>query len=481
MSGMTDTTQTQAYQYRIGFACWINDMRNSALPLQQWPAPHCDAATVEGVTRALDIMRDAGYGILDTFGLYATGNYPPDIVSAFEDPERNARLDTIFAAAAERGMRISLPLGLMTWGWDRIIVEDPGVRGVDKDGNPHRYAMCGAKEKAWGYIEKLLDTMFSRHDFGAVHLESADLGYCSCPQCAGADGAVGYNARLNSRAADYIKAQHPDVIVYTCPISWIPFRLDETGHQPTFSADELPHVLELSKHIDIFMDQGHHGRSVKWEDVPRLQCAYGTSGGLWSYHGSRTDRLSYFIPYPTRGARHIQDHYAHGTRACLYYQGPMINPAVEINSACAGRIMGDVTRDPMAVLEEVITTYYRPRQAGGARRLAEVVGNLEEAYFGRWNEQRFKDAHGVEMPGEFCIGTLFNTSPDAALHLGEPYLDADDRASYRQALKQGLDDVAALAGEFDDEGRLDRMSRCLAMTHHLLATLMMGRGEAWMD
>lgn len=471
----------QAYQHRIAFGCWINDMRNSALPLQQWPAPHCDDATVDGVQRALDVISDAGYGILDTFGLYATGNYPPDIISAFADPERNRRLDTLFAAAGARGIRMSLPLGLMSWGWDRIIVEDPEVRGLDAEGRPHPHAMCGAREKSWAYIEKLLDTMFERHDFGAVHLESADLGYCACPECAGTYGAVGYNARLNSRAADTIKSKHPDVVVYTCPIAWIPFGLDESGRQPTFAAQDLPHVLELSRHLDIFMDQGHYGRSLKWEDVPRLACAYGTSGGLWAYHGSRQERLSYFLPYPMRAARHLQDHHQHGARACLYYQGPMINPAVEVNSAVAGRIMCDVTRDPRDVLEEVIETYYRPRSRAACQHLAEVYLRLEDAYFGQWVEQRFLEAHRHEMPGQFFVGVLHNTSPDAALHLAEPFLDGAGRSVYRAALKTALGELAGLAGEFDDAGRIGRMMQCLALTHHLLATLMMARGEPWAD
>jgi len=471
----------QAYRYRIAFGCWINDMRNSALPLQQWPAPHCDDATVEGVLRTLEVISDAGYGYLDTFGLYATGGYPPDIVSAFADAERNRRLDTIFAAAAQRGIRMSLPLGLMTWGWDRIIAEDPEVRGKDHEGNPHPHAMCGAREKSWAYIEKLVDTMFARHDFGAVHLESADLGYCMCPECTGTHGIVGYNARLNSRAAQYLKARRPDVLVYTCPISWVPFRLEDSGRQPTFTDEDLPHVLELSKHIDIFMDQGHRGRSLKWEDVPRLACAYGTSGGLWAYHGSRQDRLSYFLPYPLRAARHLRDHYDHGTRACLTYQGPMINPAVEVNSAVAGRIMGEVTRDPRDVLEEVIEIYYQPRNTEACQHLADIFLDLEEAYFGQWDERRFKDMEHVEMPGEFCVGALLNTSPDAALFLAEPFLDAAGRTAYRQALKKALGELPGLAGELDDAGRLERMTRCLALTHHLLATLMMAKGEPWMD
>jgi hypothetical protein len=474
-------TTEHAYRHRIAFGCWINDMRNSALPLQQWPAPELDDCTVAGIRRALEVTSDAGFGYLDSFGLYATGNYPLDIVSAFTDPERNRGLDTIFEIAAQHGMRMSLPLGLMTWGYDRIIVEDPEVRGKDHEGNPHPHAMCGAKEKSWAYIEKLIDVMFERRDFGGVHLESADLGYCMCPECTGQYGVVGYNARLNARAAQYIKAKHPEVLVYVCPISWVPFCLDEQGRQPKIGAADMPQMLELSKHIDIFMDQGHHGRLLEWEDAARLDCAYGTSGGLWAYHGSRLDRLSYFLPYPRRAAGHLRDHYDHGARACLYYQGPMANPAVEVNSAVAGRVMGDVRRDAGEVLREVIETYYRPRHATAGDRLAEIYLGIEEAYFGRWDEQRFKAGFHLEMPGEFVLGNLFNRSPDAATFLAEPYLDGAGRAACRVGLRTALTDLASLAGEFDDEGRIERMTRCLAVMHQLLATVMMARGEAWMD
>ncbi len=480
MTSETRRAQSQdAFQYRIAFGCWINDMRNSALPLQQWPAPQCDEHTVEGVLRTLDVISEAGYQFLDTFGLYATGEYPPDIVSAFQDEERNRNLDTLFRAAEDRGIRISLPLGLMTWGYDRIIAEDPTVRGVDGEGNPHAHAMCGAKEKSWSYVEKLIDTMFARHSFGAVHLESADLGYCMCPECTGQYGVVGYNARLNARAADYIKSKHPDVVVYTCPISWAPFTVDENGRQPKLSGDDRDHIIELSRHIDIFMDQGHRGRLLAWEDVPQLECAYGTSGGLWVYHGSRQDRLSYFLPYPLRAANHLKDHHAHGTRACLYYQGPMVNPAVEINSAVAGYMMCDPGRDPREALEEAIEVHYRPHSAEVRQRLADVFLSVEEAYFGQWREESFNEQQNLEMPGEFIMGNLFGTQPDAATFLAEPYLEAPERAVFSAGIKAALAELATLSGQAEDGGRIERMTRALAVMHHLLTTVMMARGEAW--
>lgn len=477
----TGAKRPNVYEHRIGFGAWVNDMRNTALPLQQWPAPQFDARTVEGLTRALDVMADAGFEYLDSFGWWATGDYPPDIVSAFEDPERDRRVTKVFRAAERRGIKMVLPLGLLTWGYDRIIREDPEVRGKDHEGNPHPHAMCGAKEKTWAYIEKLIDTMFARHEFGGVHMESADLGYCMCPECAGKYGVVGYNARLNMRAADYIKSRHPHALVYVCPINWLPWGLDETGVQHKFAGEDLEHIVELSNHIDLFMDQGHRGRFVKWEDVPALHCDYGTSGGLWTYHGARQDRLSYFLPYPRRAARHIRDHFEHGARGCLYYQGPMLNPAVELNTAVAGRAMCDVARDPDAILEEAIEARYRPRTPGARRALAQVYLAAEEAYFGQWDEARFKEQHKAEMPGEFTVGVLFNTCPDPATFLVEPFLDAPGRAACKAGLKGALRDLAAIEGDFQDAGRIERMTRSISVMLHLLTTVMLMKGEAWAD
>jgi hypothetical protein len=481
MAADTRETTSTSYDHRLAFGAWVNDMRNSALPLQQWPAPQMDDETVAGILRVLDVMADSGYQYLDTFGLYATTQYPLDIVSAFEDRERNRRLERIFKAAAKRDLRLSLPLGLMTWGYDRIIEEDPEVRGKNPDGTPHAHAMCGAKEKSWGYIEKLIDTMFARHDFGAVHLESADLGWCGCPECAGKYGVVGYNARLNTRAADYIKQRHPEVLVYVCPINWMPWGLNEKGEQHKFAGDDLAAVLDLSKHIDVFMDQGHRGRMLEWADVPRLHCAYGTSGGLWTYHGARLDRLSYFVPYPKRAAEHLRDHYEHGTRGCLYYQGPMDNPAVEVNSAVAGRVMCDVTRDPREVLEEVIEAYYQPRSAAARGKLADVFLASEEAYFGQWDTERMKEQQKLEPPGEFCVGLLFGTSPDLIGILWEPFLNAEGRAACRRGMIAALRQLVEVEHDFGDRARIERLTRVLTITIQFLATIMGAKGEPWSE
>ncbi len=465
-----------SYPYRIGFGAWINDMRNHPLPLQNWPAPQFDDRTIEGTVRALDVMSEAKYTHLDAFGLWATGDYPLDITSAFKDRERTQLLRKLFKEARRRNIGMVLPLGLFTWGYDRIITEDPEVRGKDDKGNPHAHAMCGAKEKSWTYIEKLIDTAMSQFDFAGVHMESADQGWCQCPECAGKDGAVGYNCRLNIRAADYIRSKWPHVLIYTIPINWVPWRLAENGHQQQFTREEFDHVVNLSNHIDIFMDQGHRGNYVPPDWIPELRCTYGTSGGLWLYHCVRMNRLSYLIPYPKRACELIKRDFDRGARGCLYYQGPMINPGVEVNSATAGRILRDVTRDPRQILEEVIEEYYKPRNEKARQMLADIFFRVEEGYFGRWNPETIKASHQLDMPGEFSGWGLFGEEPEIPGHLGEPFLDKEGRLAYKDELIRCLKDLEGLEPDLKSKDRTERLMDALVLTVQFLKTYIAFKG-----
>jgi len=457
-----------AYTHRIGFGAWINDMRNEPLPLQNWPAPQFDDATVEGVVRAMEVMAGAGYQYLDAFGLWSTNDYPPDITSAFQDKERHRQLERVFKEARKRDIGMILPLGLFTWGYDRIIAEDPEVRGKDQEGKPHAHAMCGAKERAWAYIEKLIDTAMSQFDFAGVHMESADLGWCMCPECGGRYGTVGYNCRLNIRAADYIKKRWPDMLVYSIPINWVPWRLTEEGVQQRYTREEFEQVRELSRHIDVFMDQGHRGNHVPPEWIPELQCEYGTSGGLWLYHSVRMHRLSYLLPYPKRACSLIKRDYDRGARACLYYQGPMINPGVEINTAVSGRILSDVTRNPEEVIEEVITEYYEPRTTEAGKTLAGIFGRIEDGYFGRWNAEEIKKAHNLEVPGEFMGWGLFGEEPEVPGHFNEPWLDKAGRLAYKDELIGVLRDLNTIKADLFNKERTARLTDALTLTVQFL-------------
>jgi hypothetical protein len=464
------------YKYRIAFGCWINDMRNEALPLQQWPAPHLDEVTMSSVLAAMEVQSRAGFNYLDVWGLFATYGYPPNIIGAFADKDRNARVERLIREANRRGMKLLFGMGLFSWGYDQIIRADPAVRGRNPAGQPLDHVMCGDTEKAWGYVEKILDTALSRFDFGGVHLESADLGWCQCPNCGGKYGTVGYNARLNIRAADYIKRKWPGKIVTCIPINW----LGGSGRSH-FNETEQDQIIELSKHVDSFIDQGWNGTFIAEDQrkafIRRLHCDYGTSGGLWVYHCGRWDRLSYFLPYPQRAAAAIRRHYDDGARGCMFYQGPVINPGVEANIAVGGRILADTRRTAEDALSEAIALYYRPRDPAAQKKLVDVFLRAEDAYFGRWDPARFAAA-GRAMPGELHLTDLFGTAPGPALYLMEPFLNAEGRREYKDRLIAMIRDLAGLEARCDDGGRIARIQKAMTVTLTVLDSIRAAKKES---
>ncbi|HOD51607.1 MAG TPA: hypothetical protein PKY01_07335 [Candidatus Hydrogenedentes bacterium] len=441
----------QGYTYRVAFGAWINDMRNEPLPLQNWPAPQFDELTLDGLVRALEVQSEAGFNFLDVWGLFATYGYPPDIKSAFQDEERVRMARRLIKAAGKLDMQIMFGMGLLSWGYDEILAGNPGVRGVDPEGKPHAHALCGAKEESWSYVEKILDCTLDNFEFGGVHLESCDLGCCMCPECAGEDGQVGYNVRMNSRAATYIKTRWPHVTVTAIPSNWL------RANAGPFSPEEEDRVTTMAGHIDCFMDQGWRGTYVAPDRrkafISRLRCAYGTSGGIWLYHCARRNRLSYFLPYPKRTGAAIREHYEDGARGSMIYQGPMINPAVEVNTAVAGRLLQAPQRDVRDALEEVVDVYYRPHSAESRQRVAEVFLMAEDAFFDSWSEDLRNDPL---RPGEFHLENLFGDSPQRTSYL-EQCLTPRGRGSYRKGLVEVLQRLTSLDGQCRDDGRLGRI------------------------
>jgi len=469
----------RGYKHRIAFGAWINDMRGEPLPLENWPAPQLDDETIASALRAFDVQAEAGFNLLDNFGLFATTSYPLDVTSAFADPQRRGRVQGLVAEARKRGLKTLFGMGLFTWGFDEIIRQDPEVCGKDRSGKPHPHAMCGAKEKAWKYAEKILDCALGELDFAGVHLESADLGWCQCPECGGKYGTVGYNVRLNVRAADYIKRKWPDKLVTCIPINW----LSDSGREH-FNAEERAQLVELSKHIDCFMDQGWRGTFIadaeRKDFIRQLHCAYGTSAGLWLYHSVRVDRTSYFLPYARRTGQAIRAHYDDGARACMFYQGPMVNPAVEINTAVGGRMLVRPERSPEDALAEAIGVCYKPKTPAAHQKLVEIFLRAEDAYFGQWDAKRFREVHKAQPPGEFKINDgLWGFSPDPSLYLLEPYLTAEGRQAYKQGLKAILKDLPALEPHCDDQGRLNRIQRAIVLVLSAINRIRACKNEPW--
>ena len=73
------------FDHRVQFGAWINDMRNEALPRDQWPSQRLDEDTERDIIDCLELGRKSGFNQVDIWGLFATSSYPVDIRSAFTD------------------------------------------------------------------------------------------------------------------------------------------------------------------------------------------------------------------------------------------------------------------------------------------------------------------------------------------------------------------------------------------------------------
>lgn len=466
-----------AYDFRIAFGAWVNDMRLEPLPLENWPAPQMDSETVRGMVKALDTQSRFGYTHLDVWGLFATRSWPLNLADGIPQ-DRRRRVRRILDAAHERGIKVIYGMGTYSWGYDAIIANDPSLAATNRDGTKHGRALCDANPKSFQLLTTILDFVLDDFEFDGVHLESFDLGGCFCPQCAGKAGIVEYHARINGKTADYIRGKWPDKLINVIPINWA------SDTNARFTEDDKRIIIELSKRIDGFYDQGWRGTYVAPEEraafIKKLRCTYGTSGGRWHYPAQRLDRESFFVPHVKHQASAIKEQFAQGVRGLMHYQGPVNNPGTELNIACGGLIASDTSRDVGQTVAEVTEELYGPKSEAAHRKLVGIFLKGEDAYFDQWGdaEERWARHLGTRPAGEFYLDGLVGGSPGPMGYLCNPvFFEAQGRLAYKNALIPLLRDLQEIEGDFRSAGRIRALKRSMIITLTLLNTIMYAKGE----
>ena len=325
-----------AYKYRIAFELWINDLRDEAMPLENWPYPVLDDKTVDGIKRGLDVQSAAGYNAIDLCGMFTTEAWPVDIKSAV-DKQRHAGITAILKAAHERGIKvICFPSGILNWGYLEIIKQHPELR----TDNPNE--MNPLREESWNWQFQVFDFVADNYDIDGFHLEAADQGRCGTKECMEKwPDSVSYFSYVTKRTADYLRKKDPNKLLFATIQGFL------TWGTPLNEA-QMAHLVELSGSVDCLFDQGHGGTYIPQSDWPefikKLHCDYGTSGGNWIYPPQRWDRSRWFLPYTHLTGTHIKKLHAAGGGGVMYYQGPPMNPSTEVNIAFGGGIMSNPAR-----------------------------------------------------------------------------------------------------------------------------------------
>lgn len=462
--------EAEGYRYRLAFNCWIDNVRNEAMPLENWPYVVLDDKTVDGIVRALDLQSESGYTAVDLGGLWTTNPraWPIDIKSV-ADKDRQRRVNQILKAAHERNMKvICFPSGVLSWGFDEIIKANPTLRTDNK------HEMNPLQEESWQWQYKVFEFVADNYAVDGFHLEAADQGRCTTQECMEKwPTDVSYYSYVTKRMADYLRRKYPNMIVITTVQSFSPWGKG-------LSQEDKAHLVELSKSVDCLFDQGHRGTYVPQADWPgfiqSLHCAYGTSGGIFVYPPQRWERSRWFLPYTMRTGKHIKELYDAGGRGIMYYQGPVTNPSTEVNIAFGGRMMTNIEKSVEEVLTQTLEALYQPKNSLVLQQLVQVFQRAESVYFAQWDEERIaaypilftvlppsQESSGPSIktppPGELDLTDLYGASPGSALYLMEPYLDTAGRMKYKQGLIALYKDISKIANHFNDGGRIGRIKQ----------------------
>lgn len=268
-----------------GYLGWITDLASDPDTHAQWPSMRLDERLLNDYRQSFDLMAKLGFNEISIWGLYVSSAWPVDIKSCVT-PERGRLAQALTEEAHRRDIRVLSGLGVYSWAFAETIKADPQLARTSP------LAMCAGEPKAWDWMAKVIDFVFSRFPIDGVSMQSADQGRCECPKCKGYTTAE-YNAVLNVRVAEFIRARWPGKLVGVN--SW---------GMPLGDEASLPSLQEIGKVADYFIDA--RGTS-QWESpglrrkvVSSLACDFGTIGGPQPEPPQHWPRDRWFRPAQAR-------------------------------------------------------------------------------------------------------------------------------------------------------------------------------------
>jgi len=450
-----------SFKHRIAHGVWINDIRNKPFLNHNWPCVILDDQTVTDIIENMRVLAGNGFDYLTLFGLVTAQDWQSDFSKTI-DGDRRKRINTILKAAKEIGITIVYGMGVYSWGFDHIIQENVGVRGT----NPH--AMCADKELSWKWMQRIIDFITYNFDINAFHLEAADLGRCECSACKPMSNCE-YYCKVNSLVADYIKGKNSNSFILTNLCGYL-------SKGKTITKNDWQYLQGMSHYLDCLIDPGHFGtfipESQRQEFIQKLHCDYGTSGGVWLYPPPRWDRLRYFIPYTQRSGAYIEQLYADGGLGIEYNNGPLVNPAVELNVMFGGKKVADVSRDNRDILCEVIVDMFQPKSANSRDTLAELFIRTENVFFesiSSSDNPLMGEIHLTHLFGNESTSPTYlandNFSDENDWYLAKPMLH-DKLYEYNKNMLVIVDDFAKLKAEVKNKYLISNIGKCM---QHILS------------
>ena len=422
---------------------WITDLATEPDPRAAWPSMRLDDRLMSDYHETFGLLRTLGFNALSVWGLYVARAWPVNLADAVS-PERGRRVERLIADAHAYGLKVYAGLGVFSWGFETIIAAHPELARTNKR------ALCASEPRAWEWMNRVVETVFSRFPVDGVSMQSADQGRCNCSDCKHYTDAE-YHALLNTRTAATIRKRWPGKTIGVN--SWGMNFGDPAG---------LPSLKQIGVAVDYLIDvpdtsrKGGAGYRKRLIGELGAQCAFGTLGGPQVEPPQHWNRDRWLLPTPKRTAEHLRALANDGGRACEYFFHLRANPGDELSLHVAGRALAGPQMPWAAHLQAAVEQTYGVRKTAARDALCDLFVRAEDAYF-------------RHLPPDTCgtlsLEPLVNASGDGLDHPGPPVylqrLNADQRAAYRADLTGLISEFAALRPDVPRREKMDVIARCL--------------------
>lgn len=354
------------YEHR-GYLGWLIDMSSTAC-FEKWPSVKLDSAVIADYEETLDFLQRSDINEITPWGLFTNEYWQPQVEKTI-DAKRKAIVKELIAKAHKRNIKVICGMGIYSWGFNKIIEENPSVKCAC-----NLVVMDWTAEESWLWQKKVIDYVMDNFDFDGISMQSADRGRCNCGKSAQfAD--LEYHALINQKAVNYIRSRKPKYIIGI------------SGWGMNFSNPaDLKYIQQMTKNVDYLVDVGetalNAGKEYRQKLIQSiLPCQYGSTAIPNVEPLQSMPRNYYLVPTVYHTCNALKEIYEEGGRACETYARTRGNPGDEVTVEVIAKILNNPQVDISKALDESIESVFQPENKLVTNELAKVFKEAENAFF----------------------------------------------------------------------------------------------------
>jgi hypothetical protein len=433
------TFSQSSFNHR-GYLGWLIDLSRSDCR-DEWPSIRLDSALMGDYEETLDFLQRSNMTEISLWGFFTNKYWEPEIEKTI-DVRRKDLVNRLLGMAHQRNIKVLCGLGVYSWGFNKIIQENPAV------GCPcNNQVMDITVDEAWNWQKKIIDYITDHFDFDGMSLQSADLGRCNCGKSS-KYAEMEYHALLNQRAVKYIRSKKPDFI------------LGISGWGMNFSnPSDLKMVKQMTRGVDYLIDVGETaqlpGKEFRKDLIKSiLPCEYGTTAipNIEPIQG--LPRYYYFVPTVFRTGQRIKELYCDGGRACEAYARTRGNPGDEITIEVVAKLLNNPDKEVVTVLEEALQQVFRPENGEVLAELVEIYKDAENAFF----NYVFKEDKRDQYNNIILLMPRNQSVPESSYLKGLPL---SRLSAYEKTMKDLQSRILSISGQVRNQDELKLLERCI--------------------